>query len=232
MPRCPHCRTEVDSQMPVCPACRRELPEAISVPNRWISIGRLTNLAEAGYFADLLVDDEIECKVFQHDRFSALDGAWSAEYFLQVPAADAERAALCLRDELDRAIADEASPGSEDYGTKAYGGWGFESAGAGENPKAWKPLIICLLAGGMAYMAGQALLPRERREAQPRRPTLWHSLRELPAPLESPPQIGRSGYRLRFDDARDTMYLEEDQNGDGRYDRRQVFRRGQLVAEP
>lgn len=218
MPRCLHCRNQLEAGLTVCPHCRAELPN--DEAGEWVSVARMTNLAEAGFFADLLADEQIATHVRRHDRFSAVDGSWATDYFLQIHQQDAPRAAALIRQHLEESGGQETPPDD------------LQPAGLPDAGSAWKPLVAVLVVGGLACLVGQSILDGPERHAPPvRRPTLWSTLGKLDQPLVSQPQDGRPGFRLYHDRHRNLTYLDHDHDGDGKYDQRLTFRDGRLVSE-
>ncbi|MEX0937306.1 MAG: hypothetical protein WDZ59_05545 [Pirellulales bacterium] len=209
MRRCQFCHREVrNSADGMCPYCGRVLAAESEV--QWTSVARLSNLAEAGFFSQMLADEGIESQIRQHDDFSALDGSWSSVYVMQVPQADAQRATERIRQEL-------SSGGVEELGTT----FKPETVGAAV---AWKPVALMLFAGSLAYLAGQNVPRHEGQVPQnDSRASLWDAVRQIETPLVSEPAAGGARFRLSYDRAHAVFLLEEDRDGDGRYDQRRAF---------
>jgi len=209
MARCFNCHRELATDADICAYCQTDLRPSEQI--KWVSIARLTNLAEAGYFADLLDDSGVPVNVRQHDRFSAVDGTWACDYFLQVPEGEAERAGALLQKDL-------ANGPEEDYD---------QTAAADPLPPVWKPVAAMLVAGGLVYWASHGM---GRERPAPRTPTkLWQVLGgKLDRPLTTTREPGRSTFRLRVDGARSIIYLDEDRDGDGLIDRQYEFHQGEL----
>src|SRR5262245_40354086 len=97
---CPQCSfslskaNEVGSRR-TCPNCGSAMKEEVTVP--WTAVARVSNLAEAGFLADELVGQGIKARLHQLDDFNALHDRWTSVYLLQVPTADAERAAMQIQ---------------------------------------------------------------------------------------------------------------------------------------
>ena len=226
MPSCQHCRFEFPAlQTPIstCPRCGQSLAESEGRQN-WTSIARLTNLAEVGYFADALETRGMPTKVRQHNEYSALDGTWRSTFILQVPQTDGAAAAELMEHELAQSQ-DEV----ED--------WEFTRA-AGENgtpsfPAApWKSLALVLVASGLAYCAGHSGVDQLHGQRPPRlQPSLWQALRESSGPLVTNGPPGKPCRRISFDPATGSVFLEDDFDGDGRFDRLRQFQEGRLVGE-
>lgn len=192
MRRCPHCRMAfppIHRPQDPCPACGL-LPAA---EQEFQPIARLTSLAEVGYLADVLEAESIETAIVHHSEFDAVSGTWTTFYLLKTPAAATETAIEIVRAELEgREEVDwpEEEPSS--------------SPGAGRS--SWTPLMLVLVAGGIAYCAGRTGAERPLPTATP---PLWQALRESELPLESSSPGGQVRRRLRFDPAGDALLLEE-----------------------
>jgi hypothetical protein len=201
MNRCTHCQTILtthDLQAASCPHCGKALPEKVD----WQCVARMGNLAEVGYFADVLEAQSIPTRVHHRHEFSALDGSWETFYELHVPPAAADAAVQTLRQEVvieDNSSADDAAP----------------PADASERSPMLRPLFWAALAGGIAYWAGRT----GAGPASPEPPgTLWNVVAESP-PFWSEPRAGMPRRCLRYDAQSHTVIVEEDTNGDGRADR-------------
>jgi len=220
--------------MPVCPTCRRELPDAVSVcpacgspietpdeDDGWVTVARVNNLAESGYFADLLAAREIESQVEQFDDFSAVDGSWQRTYVIRVRQADGQSSADAIQEELARAGSDEdagefSTPTPSDF-----------------SPVAWMPLALMLIAGGLLYWnsRGGRLPGPERIRQVERSDALWRALTASEHPLIERNGAGDPQRTLHYDEQSDMLILDEDLDGDGLFDRRREFQRGRLIRE-
>jgi len=223
MLRCLHCRCEVPLGTGICPECGSDLPAGSEAG--WVTVAQLGNLAEAGFFADYLAEQEIDVRLQQQDRFSAVDGGWDSDYFIQAPEGDAHRAARLIQQQLQ-------SDGEEE-GSEAYDPLGYpvlEESGASLFP--WKPLVVVALAGGMAFWMSQGGLVALRGDPPPRRgEPLWRVLEQLEHPLTSPSAPGQPQRRLHYDSQQELLYLDEDHDGDGFYEHRRRFRYGRELAQ-
>jgi hypothetical protein len=182
-----------------------------------VTITRLSNLAEAGFFADALEHESIQSRLHQHDRFSAVDGAWSCEYFLQVDQTNAVRAAEILQKLLE-----SAEPASS----------GIALTDESTPPVNWAPLAAILVAGGLAYVAGKGILERREQAAAPAQRSLWEALDRMDGELVTDAPPGEPRYRLSTslrDDG--IVFLDEDLDGDGSYELRQEYLRGEALGE-
>jgi hypothetical protein len=220
MKLCPHCRTEVAAPLHAsfrCPGCGRLLAD--EEVSRWTSIARLANLAETGYFADLLQGGGVPTNVVHHSEFDALEGHWRTIYLLQVPEDRATLAADTLKREL--------AVGDEDDG--AWRGGNHEAARRGPT-SVWKPVVIILVAGGLAYCAGRSGVDRPP-PARPTHDEFWTAFGDLPAESVFNSHDDGVARKLTIDREARTVFLEEDYDGDGRWDRLRMFREGALVSD-
>jgi hypothetical protein len=240
---CPHCKnaftSDDDGLQAVCPHCRTVVDRP--PPTEWVSIVRCTNVAEAGYLANVLAGEGIETHIEQHDSFSAIDGHWVSMFLLQAPADAAQRAAERIRDQLAQdevAAADsyldpppaaqtKAPPAGREHAPVEAGiPFGRLTREDTPAPADWRPLALILLAGVAIVVIGLQLRESNRRPAQPPTgPMLLRALEQIDRPFVSQPRPGDPRrYRLRFDGRRRIWHLDVDTNGDGRYDRRKAFR--------
>lgn len=224
MPTCPFCQRRLQPlaghAAGPCPYCGETLPDKTTAP-RLVSVARLTNLAEVGYFADLLAGEGIEAIVHQRDDFDAISARWEKTFVLQVDEERAEEAVAFLEQESRSAGGDEA--GALDYDP-------LDVAAGGAS--LWKPVVLALMAGGLAYWGSRGVLNHVPRADPGRgRPLLWEALAEIEGPLYTPGGAGRARYELRYDRQLGRLLLDEDINGDGRFDRQRAFRRGRLVYD-
>src|SRR5262245_29666 len=94
MVSCPDCRSPLPAWTePIpefCPRCGAELQP--SDGERWVAIARVTNLAELGFFEDLLLERGIESRLVDDDNFDALHGVWRGCYAIWVRVKDAAAA--------------------------------------------------------------------------------------------------------------------------------------------
>ena len=212
MKLCPHCHTEI-SPTP---------SEATDVDaSRWTSIARLTNLAETGYFADLIQADEVPTNIVQHSEFDAVDGSWRTIYLLQVPDDKAADAAESLKRELELAEEESGRSWHRDGGHAER-----RSGGA-----SWKPVVLILVAGGLAFYAGRFGVDRRPPPARPAQDELDSALNDLPPGIEFQSDEGGVRRRLTFDRDNRALFLEEDIDRDGRWDRLRMYRQGELVTD-
>ena len=224
-----------------CPECGAKLLREASTD--WVPVARLADMADSGYFSDILRQHEIEVRVHGVDEFNALLGLWESAYVLQVRPGDAERAAEVVREELESGGEEprgkQADPLTGPVHDESYfqvpsvGGeshdW-LDQRDDSQGAPIWKSVALVLVAGGLAYGVGQSTARRNAPEVpEGQRDALWQALSQPGETFvtEGPPGVRR--YRLRYDLPSDQIHMDEDIDGDGRYDRRQVFERGRLV---
>ncbi|MEQ8791857.1 MAG: hypothetical protein RIC55_36710 [Pirellulaceae bacterium] len=224
MELCPHCRVEiVASHAPstTCPACGGSLARETAA--RWTSVARLANLAETGYFADLLQADGVPTNVLHHSEFDAVDGAWRSLYVLQVPEGRAAEAAESLRRELE--LTDDAA--SESWSGESWRRASGQHAPSGVS--VWKPVALMLVASGLAYCAGRTGMERPP-VARPTHDELLKALHDLPRDTVFRSDDGQTERKLMVGPD-GTVILEEDDDLDGRPNRLRIFRDGVKVAD-
>ncbi|MCO6453843.1 MAG: hypothetical protein J5I93_00895 [Pirellulaceae bacterium] len=209
--------------MSFCPQCRRELPgesaaESAGAVIDWAPVARLSHLAEVGFFADGLEAAGIATNVHQQQEFSALDGRWTMQFILRVPRGELQRAAQLLRDEV--AASEDPDAASEPHAE-------FTGAGA-SRPRSWAPLLLVLVAGSLAYVAGRGgwAQPRQHLAPDPLRRALSESEEPL---LGGTGPDGQPGRILRYDANSDSIILADDLDGDGRFERQRRFRLDSLA---
>lgn len=204
MPRCPACRrafhTPLDNLPEFCPLCGEPL-DATPPGDEWVAIARVTNLAEVGFFDDLLARHEVPCHVEASDQYDALGGAWRPTFVLRVMQADVERAIALV----DRELAETA---------------GDEPVGEPASTNALRWIALALLAGGLAY-GGRTIWAAVAKP--PRAANLWETVRAIDQPLLGVDPDGNPRRVLWFDHASQTFVLDEDVSGDGRLDTRRRF---------
>lgn len=228
MSRCGKCQFLFSVHQPplsVCPRCGAD-QAASDEAEPWSSIARLTDLAEVGYFADILENEGITTRVRQHDEFSALDGSWRAIFIVQVPSERSSQAARFLGEvheqTTDETVDSDGEPAplttaSTDHGrTTMAAAW-------------WKPVVFVLIASGLFSIVRQ--VGRGAPEKPLPGPSLWDALLETDQVFASDANPNDRGRRLVTDRRSRTIWLHEDTDGDGRSDRVRCFREGRLVRE-
>jgi hypothetical protein len=191
----------------------------------WSPIARLTNLAEVGFFADILEGAGFTTNVQHHNEFSAVDGFWQTLFILRVRPEDARAASERLRSE----VVNHAT-GSDRLGDRAGQGavaGEFDDelpVGAWNRGGAWKPILVVLIAGGLAYVAGRGGLGAPPVGAAD--DGLRQALSESTQPWTSHARPDGTGprRRLQFDANSRVLLLEDDLDGDGQFDRQRRFR--------
>jgi hypothetical protein len=228
MSRCVKCQQPFPAHQPppsFCPRCGAERI-ADDDQDRWTSIARLTDLAEVGYFSDVLESEGFTPRVRQHNEFSAVDGSWKTIFIVQVPPQQSGEAAQHLRLALEQTT-DEADQAGDDRALSGEASSGEKSA----NPWAslWKPVVFVLIASGVVYSMRHV----DRGPRQPPRPgtSLWDTLIETDQVFASDSGNQHPNRRLVADRRTRTIWLYEDINGDGRADRVRGYREGRLVRE-
>jgi hypothetical protein len=238
MTHCPQCRYEIRSHRDAalyCPKCGTQLPEAGETP-AWTPIARVANLAEVGFLADVLEGHDIVTHIHHHNQFNAVDGAWHTSFALQVPQQHAASAAEILRRELKTGgVAEDAGHyENNDFEREDFESEEFESDDLYERPVSsggmWKPVLVVLVAGGLAYWAGRST-PERPPVPPPRTDSLSRALSETDRPLVSDSAVDHPQRRLQYDAASHRVVLDEDLDGDGLFDRQRQFQDGELVRE-
>lgn len=248
MIECPQCshRFHADAHQPPthCPQCDELL--RIDRPSDWAPVARLANLADSGYFSDLLTQHEIAVQVQELDEYSALLGLWESVFVLQVARDDAERAKELInehvetsRDSLaesdDAASMQQTSPAAQHDPWSSHDhdlGWADEHERSTAVP-IWKSVAVVLIVGGLAYAVGRSSGKLETETAPTAdQDTLWQALSRPGETFVTDVPPGARKFRLRFDAQADHIDIDEDVDGDGRYDRRRTFERGLLINQP
>lgn len=219
---CHHCRHHFDAPeaaaTAICPECRSEV--RVPEPAQWVSVVRTSNLAEAGYLANELESGGFDSQIRQHDSFSAIDGSWTTRFLIQVPAENAQPAADHLRFHLAENELAAPVPSAEDFAVDA----------AGRGVVVWRPLALMIVAGAAVLLIGHKIRElRGRPHEPPSRARLLQVLERIDRPFVSvdPGQAGNR-FRLLFNRPGQVWRLQEDMDGDGRYDREWRFRESVL----
>jgi hypothetical protein len=215
---CPHCG------LPLARSADRELPAPLpddSGPTprgaaaNWVSIGRFANLAEVGYFCDVLAQHQIPTNLRQHDEFSATDGSWRSVFILQVPDELTDEAVRLSRAELEedtiRESAETASHAAE------------STQNAAGLPTLARSVAVVLVVAGIAFYAGQ--VTTARREGGPvSGPSLEQTIEEIGVPLTTAEDPAKPRHRIRFHTHASAVLVERDADGDGRFEAWRVYR--------
>lgn len=213
---CHHCRREFEPTQlgatAICPECRSEV--RVGDNDQWVSVVRTINLAEAGYLANELETGGFPSQIRQHDSFSAVDGTWNSLFLIQVPAEQAQASADHLRAYLAEA---------EFSGPIAVAEDGADD-GAPRGP-VWRPLALMVVAGVAVLFIGQRMRELRVRQHEASRANLLHVLEQIDRPFVSVDPGKEAGrFRLMFNRRMEIWRLQEDPDGDGRYDREWTFR--------
>jgi hypothetical protein len=228
MSRCEKCQYPFSDGEPppsFCPRCGTERSVGQG-EGQWVSIARLSDLAEVGYFADVLESDGIATRVRQHDEFSAVDGSWKSIFILQVTPDCSSKAARQLREVLDRTSDDPQEVGAEGAVVDRLS---LDDPSDAGTTALWKPVVLILIAGSLFYTTRS--VNRADRKHPPSSSALWDALTESDRVLSTGTAPGQPGSRLLIDRRSRTVLLQEDFNGDGRSDRTRCFRDGELVGD-
>jgi hypothetical protein len=239
MATCPQCGRYLSVHWDACPSCARDSSEAEAdiadtVPaaadsgdalGPFVPIARFTNGAEAGFFAhELDASAEIPARLLFQENFDALDGVWANSYVLTVPESAAARAAELLQTMVHGTHADDQGAASERQPAAS-------ATDLEPGSPAWVPILLTLAAGSVAYWGIERLerppapRPLVHRVGQPPPPDqLWDVLASSPTPWTQPLRNGRGLRRLRVDRDRHAAIVEEDADGDGRFERTLRFR--------
>lgn len=189
-----------------CPHCGASGPT--KPIEHWSSIAQLSNLAEAGFFADWLEGEGITTRVHHRNSFSAVHDTWNTTFELHVPESQAQQAVAILREALQEEAEDErslATAVSDDRRIHSF--------------LAGSPLIWIILAGGIGYVLGRSGWAPAQREMQS---ALWQVVAESP-PFWSEPRRGQPHRCLRYDPATGEVVLDLDLDQDGNWDFHQRF---------
>ncbi len=199
-------------------------------PGPWSAIARFENAAEAGYYAECLQAQGIVTRLEYHDRFDAAKDHWQMLFELQVHPEQREEALACLRRELNAAehVEGQSFPADDAAGT-TEAIWcqphRYESLLAGGDDGGlsavakWLPFLV--LAGSVGFVGGwwcaQRQLPSTADSA------FWYRAAQS-APWLSSSKPGQPSQRLNVDWSKGEWFLEEDRDGDGRFE--SVWRAG------
>ncbi len=198
-------------------------------------IARFSNLAKLGFFEELLHDSGIEMAVREIDEFNAVHGQWDRCYILSVASEEARRAAGLMQrqlgsDTIDGESAETSSAIVARSGSHAVSLFNQDHDDgdlALDPAKLWVPLVLVALAGGLAIWA----LTAGRSNEVPAGGMLWDALGESDEALQTLPAPKGVARRLQYDPQTGHFILEEDTNGDHRFDRRREFSRERLLID-
>ncbi len=227
MAYCRNCGCSVTDERPhaLCQQCEAS-SLTVTEADDWVPIARMANLAEAGFLCELLDSRGLPARLDQLNDFSAVDGTWQTRFILKVPSDFRARATDLLRDEV-------ATFHAEDKSDDVSAEMGASASPEMPRPQLLSiigPLLLLAMVAMSSYAAGRAVgrpMPGPAISSD-----LWGALRETTQPLISVSPDGKLQRQLQFDRDEGTLILEDDRDGDGRFDRRRVFREDSVVAQP
>ena len=213
--QCPQCNlmlAETDQLPQVCPGCGADLSEAEKFLD-WVPIARVSNLAEAGFLVDLLIDREIESDVTEENEFNAAAGAWYSSFVLRVAQENADPARSFLT----------AGENGEEEGVLDEQ-WQQVSTGGLVNSSTQflKWALLLLVIAGVATV----ILNDDQKPAQPRQPAAAQSFYEFLAQQPGPWIFeNESGVRsqLYFNAFQNRLTIKQDLDGDGTLEYQRTF---------
>jgi hypothetical protein len=227
MMQCSRCGRQLtlDDRHAPCPGCGQTVSSESVAP--WKSIARLSNLAEAGFYADYLEGEGFAARVHHRHDYSALDSTWMTSFELQVPADQTKLAHAALQQGLEL-HEDDGLAGAEaaEWEAESPHRLRRESRGGGGDEVETRArstvlpsLVWVLVAGGLAYTLGRSGFGASGPAAQE---VILEVIRHS-SPFISEPAEGNPRRCLRYDPHRREFVLEEDRNGDGVWDRQWRF---------
>ncbi len=216
---CPHCSAE----------CSRDGGEPEGIASSMVPVARFTNLAELGFFEELLSDNHVEMAVREINEFDAIHGQWNRRYILSVHEEDVSRAAELMQNQMGADDAHLATGEAVAY-AEAFtsGAWDSETSPTYDQldndlvldpAKLWVPVALVVLSGGLALWA----MTSDPTPDVPQGKKLWDALSESNEPLQTLPGPGGETRRLKYDSRKRAFILQEDTDGDQRIDRERVF---------
>jgi hypothetical protein len=220
---CPHCgKPLAEDDFPAVPASKSVAPGGKSPGGPWADVARVTNLAEVGYLAEVLENHGVAVQLERRDEFTGQNGNVFPWYVVRVPASEASRAAELLQQEVERTGADPTED-VEDLAAPRVPLAPLLATGS----SVWISILAVLVVGGIAYGAGRGWFEFAGDGSR----SLWETLVETPGTLEyrSPPGAARR--EVRFEGDANRAVIDDDLDGDGRFDRRRVFENGYLVED-
>ena len=197
------------------------MDQKTDAPSPWVTVAKLTNLAEVGYFADLLESGGFSTNVDRRDEFSAIDGSWTARYLLQVLPEHGLRAAELMKQQLVETDA---------YSTDDDNRWDrsdpHQANLARRSSIVYRATMSILLIGVVLLVAER--MSRSRIGVPTEDSTLWDAIKASRTEFRTS-EAANSDTRLLHDENSDSILLIDDLDRDGRFDRLRRYRDGQLV---
>ncbi len=234
----------------VCPEC--EVTSKSGHTTRWKPIARLSNLAEAGFYADFLEGEGYAARVHHRNDYSALDSTWQSSFELQVAEDQVKQAFAALQEGIE--LHEDGDDRGEHLAQNNY-----SRSGGGPGDSEYSPYMLTAQDISPSRTAGGAAFHPERGDRgldsrtrsgtftpslawvlvagglaytlgrsgigpgfQPEPDVVWQTIRNS-SPFISEPAEGSPRRCLRYDRTRREFVLEEDRNGDGVWDRQWRF---------
>jgi len=209
--QCPGCKlvlSEKDPAPAFCSGCGMKLQGV----QDWVPVARMTNLAEAGYMADYLAQEEIATDIAEENDFNAAAGAWLSSFIVRVPRED---------EQSSRRLLSSGEYGEED---QLPDDW-HRMPGSGEGFFSWaaiKRICFVFLVVGLVYLAMDLQRRQPGRGQEGERLSFEQFMSQQPGPwIHLDPTGVRS--ELHFNPEQNCMMLEQDRDGDGVIDYYQTF---------
>ncbi|GIW94995.1 MAG: hypothetical protein KatS3mg110_3036 [Pirellulaceae bacterium] len=220
-----------------CPQCAGHTTVEDERDGAWVGVARFENAAEAGYCAERLQSSGISTRLEYRDRFDAVKDHWQVVFELQVPPHERAEAIVRLRELLhdEEEPADESASYGQDNQSRSVwaesGRYDPFAEGPHDVPLVmamakWLPCL--LLAGSVGFAGGWWLAERQGSAVAER--ALLRRVAES-APWLNVPPPGEPQRRLRLDSAGQWL-VEEDRDGDGRFEVIWRFADRQAAALP
>ena len=162
-------------------------------------------------------------RVMTEDDFDAVGGVWSTRFLLVVPRDQAAPALAVLRHQLEEPDdMTDSRPSGQRWSVASA-----QSAAAETTGVNWVPIVLTLAAGSAAFLGVRRV--NEHIEAGPPRglrgqpSDLWAEIGGSNTPWVQQTVNQRGTRELWIDAQSGTAILREDADGDGEFERRQVF---------
>ncbi len=209
--QCPECNLVLPEKDPVpafCSGCGVKLPGV----QDWVPVARMANLAEAGYMADYLAQEEIATDIAQENDFNAAAGAWLSSYIVRVSRDDEKSSRRLL------------TTGEYGEGDQLPDDW-QRTTGNSPGSFSWSAMkricFVCVVVG-LVYLALD-IQPQQPGQGQEGEVISFEQfMSQQPGPwIHHDPAGVRS--ELFFNPEQNCMMLEQDRDGDGVTDYYQTF---------